>query len=116
MALIADLLSVPTLGRWPALDLSSQTRRTRLLVALVRRARGLAGRCPVLVVVEDAHWADPTTRELLDLMAAEARERALLLVVTRRPEFDASACIGMHHVAALQLDRLATSARTCCRR
>ena len=107
VALLAELLSVPTLGRWPALDLSPQRRRERLLEALVRRVRALAARRPLLTVVEDAHWADPTTRELLDLLVARAPEMALLLVVTHRPEFDAGAWIGMHHVTPLQLNRLA---------
>jgi class 3 adenylate cyclase len=65
VALLADMLSVPTLGRWPVLDLSPQARRARLLAALLRRVRALAARRPVLAVVEDAHWIDPTTRYLL---------------------------------------------------
>ncbi|MFC7477919.1 AAA family ATPase [Dankookia sp. GCM10030260] len=107
VALVADLLSVPTLGRWPSLgDLSPQARRTRLLVALLRRVRALAARAPVLLVVEDAHWADPTTRELLDLFVAEAPVLPLLLVVTHRPEFDPSAWLGQPHVTPVQLNRL----------
>ena len=61
----------------------------------------------MLTVVEDAHWADPTTRELLDLLVAQAPEMALLLVVTHRPEFDAGAWLGEPHVTPLQLNRLA---------
>ncbi len=106
VALLADLLSVPTLGRWPALDLSPQRRRERLLEALVRRVSALAARRPVLAVVEDAHWLDPTTRELLDLLVAKAPETPLLLVVTHRPEFHAGAWIGMPQVSPLQLGRL----------
>jgi hypothetical protein len=107
VALVADLLSVPTLGRWPTLDLVPQRRRERLLQALLRRMRGLAARRPVLAVVEDAHWVDPTTRELLDLLVAEAPSMALLLVVTHRPEFDAAAWLGQPHVTPVQLNRLA---------
>src|SRR5829696_5790244 len=47
VALIADLLSVPTFGRWPELDLAPQRRRERLLQALLRRMHGLATRRPV---------------------------------------------------------------------
>lgn len=107
VALVADLLSVPTLGRWPTLDLSPQRRRERLLQALVRRVRSLAAHRPVLAVVEDAHWADPSTRELLDLLVARAPETALLLVVTHRPEFGAGAWEGAPHVALRHLNRLA---------
>ena len=105
-ALIAELLSVRPLGRWPALDLTPQRRRERLLAALVRRVRSLAARRPVLAAVEDAHWLDPTTREFLDLLVAEAPEMALLLVVTHRPEFDAGAWLGQAHVTPVQLKRL----------
>src|SRR3712207_249863 len=106
VALIAELLSVPTLGRRPALDLSPQRRRERLLQALLRRVRALAARRPVLAAVEDAHWVDPTTRELLDLLVTEAPSMALLLVVTHRPEFDAGAWLGQAHVTLLHLNRL----------
>ena len=72
MALFAELLSVPTLGRWPTLDLSPQRDGS----GCCRRWSAGCGRLlpdnPVLVVVEDAHWVDPTTRELLDLLVAEA--------------------------------------------
>lgn len=106
VVLVAELLSVPTLGRWVVPDLSPQRRRERLLQALVRRVRGLAARRPVLAMVEDAHWADPTTRELLDLLVPEVPGLALLLVVTHRPEFDPGAWIGLPHVSPMQLNRL----------
>jgi len=106
VALIAELLAIPTLGRWPALDLTPQRRRERLLEALLRRLRALAARRPMLAVLEDAHWADPTTRELLDLMIAAAPGTALLLVVTYREEFDAGAWLGLPQVTLLQLNRL----------
>jgi predicted ATPase len=100
------LLSVPTLGRWPALDLAPQRRRERLLEALLRWVKASAARRPVLAVVEDAHWADPTTRELLDLLVAEAPGAALMLVVTQRPEFDAGAWLDLPQVMLLYLNRL----------
>ncbi len=106
VALFAELLSVSSLGRWPSLDLSPQARRARLLEALARRIRSLAGRRPVLAVVEDAHWLDPTTRELLDLLVAEPANLALLMVVTYRPEFDPGGWLGLPHVTLLHLNRL----------
>lgn len=107
VALLAELLAVPTLGRWPVLDLTPPRRRERLLDALLRRVRALAARRPVLVVVEDAHWADPTTRELLDLLVAAAPGMALLLVVTHRLEFGVEAWLGQPQVTLLSLNRLA---------
>jgi hypothetical protein len=106
VALVAELLSVPTLGRWPVLGLAPQRRRERLLAALLRRVRALAARRPALVVVEDAHWVDPTTRELLDLLVKEMPGMALLLVVTHRREFDAGAWLEQPHVTLLHLSRL----------
>lgn len=88
IALIADLLAVPTGGGYPALEsLSPRRRRERTLTALLRRVEALSRRQPVLAVLEDAHWADPTTRELLDLLAARVPELPVLLIVTHRPEF-----------------------------
>jgi class 3 adenylate cyclase/tetratricopeptide (TPR) repeat protein len=107
VTLIAELLAMPTLGRWPTLELSPQRRRERLLQALLRRVQALAGRRPTLAVVEDAHWADPTTREFLDLLVTAVPSMPLLLVVTQRPEFDPGAWIGLPHVTPLQLNRLA---------
>ncbi len=108
VALIAELLAVPTLGRWPVLEFSPQRRRERLLLALQRRVRSLAACRPVLMVVEDTHWLDPTTRELLDLLVADMHAiGAVLLVMTHRPEFDLDAWVGLHHVSLVQLKRLA---------
>ena len=107
VALVADLLSVDTLGRWPTPDPLPKRRRERLLHALVRRVSALAARRPVLAVVEDVHWVDPSTREFIDLLVAQAADLAFLLVATHRPEFDASAWLGLHYVTPVQLNRLA---------
>ncbi len=103
--LIADLLGVPTGGRYPRLDLSPQLRRERTLGALLRRVEALANSRPVLGILEDAHWADPTTLELLDLLAARLDSLSLLLVVTFRPEFRPP-WAGQAHVTELRLSRL----------
>ena len=57
----------PTSDRYPHLDLTSQKRKEKTLTALLAQLEGLAARQPVLMVVEDTHWSDPTTLELLDL-------------------------------------------------
>ena len=107
VALIADLLGVPGGERYPLPDLSPQRRRERLLAALLRRVEALSRRRPVLAVLEDAHWADPSTRELLDLLVARLPGLSALLVVTHRPEFEAPS-VGQAHVAELRLRRLGT--------
>ena len=86
--LIAELLSIPTEGRYPPLELTPQKRREKTLQALVAQFEGLA-RQPILMVFEDVHWIDATSLELLSLAVDRAPELPLLLVVTFRPEFTA---------------------------
>src|SRR5205807_10075297 len=64
-ALIAEMLSLPNDGRYPALDLDSQQRRQRTLAALISQVEALARQNPVLMIFEDAHWTDPTSLEAL---------------------------------------------------
>ena len=65
--LLADLLSIPTGDRYPPLNLTPQKRKEKTLRAQLAQVEGLAARQPVLMVWEDIHWSDPTTRESLDL-------------------------------------------------
>ena len=65
--LLADLLSIPTGGRYAAIDVTPQKRKEKTLAALVAQAEGLSSREPVLMVFEDVHWSDPTTRSCSDL-------------------------------------------------
>jgi predicted ATPase/class 3 adenylate cyclase len=103
--LLADLLSVPTGGRYPALDLTPQKRKEKTLRALVGQVEGLAVGQPTLLVVEDAHWADPTSRELFDLIVERTPNLPLLAIVTFRPEF-APPWIGRPQVTLISLSRL----------
>ena len=66
--LFADLLAIPTGERYPPLMLTPQKKKERTLHAQVAQVEGLAAREPVLMVFEDVHWSDPTTREGLDLL------------------------------------------------
>jgi predicted ATPase/class 3 adenylate cyclase len=88
VALIADLLSLPASGRYPLPNLSPQRKKERTLQGLLRQLEGLAREQPVLMVFEDAHWIDPTSRELLDLTIERVRSLPVLLIVTFRPEFE----------------------------
>jgi tetratricopeptide (TPR) repeat protein len=105
LSLVADLLGIPTGGRYPRIDLGPQLRRERTLGALTRRVEALANARAVLGVLEDVHWADPTTLELLDVLAARVDSLRLLLVATYRPEFRAP-WAGQAHVTELRLSRL----------
>ena len=111
VALLADLLSLPASKRHPLPDLSPQRKKERTLEALIRQLEGLACRQPVVMVFEDAHWIDPTSRELLDLAVERIRKIPVLLIVTFRPEFQPP-WTGQPRVTTLTLNRLDRRDRT----
>jgi tetratricopeptide (TPR) repeat protein len=100
---LAELLSLPNSAA--DLNLSPQRKREMLFEALLHQLEALARSRPVLMVVEDAHWTDPTTRELMDLTIDRIRRLPVLLIVTFRPEFQ-QAWGGQRHVTMLALSRL----------
>jgi class 3 adenylate cyclase/predicted ATPase len=87
IALIAALLSIATGGRYPLPNLTPQRRMERTLEALVAQFAALAREQPILAIFEDAHWMDPTSRELLHLLIDRARTLPVLVLITYRPEF-----------------------------
>jgi hypothetical protein len=103
--LIAALLSTPTDGRYPPLALSPAQQHRQTLAALLDQLEGLARRKPVLLLFEDAHWADATSLELLDLAIERIRRLPILALIMFRPEFEAP-WTGLHNVTALSLGRL----------
>jgi predicted ATPase/class 3 adenylate cyclase len=111
IALLADLLSLPASEPHPLPSLSPQRKKDRTLKALTRHLEALAHRQPVLIVFEDAHWIDPTSRELLDLMVERVRRLPVLLIVTFRPEFRPP-WTGQPQVTLLALNRLDPHDRT----
>ena len=87
--LIASMLSIPLDNRYPPLGLSPAQQRRQTLSALLDQMEGLAKQKPVLILFEDAHWADATSLEVLDLAIQRLRRLPVLLLITYRPEFDA---------------------------
>ena len=104
-ALIVDMLSLPNEGRYPALELTPQQRRESTLDALLSQMDALTNSRPVLIVFEDAHWADATSLELFSRAVSDIASRRILLIVTFRPEFEPP-WIGRAHVTALTIGRL----------
>ena len=104
-ALFAEMLSLPNDGRYPALDLIPEQRRQRTLEALSSQLAELARRHPVLMIFEDAHWADPTSLEAFGRTVDRIKTLPVLLIVTFRPEFNAP-WAGRSHVTSLALNRL----------
>jgi class 3 adenylate cyclase len=105
VALIADLLSLPASDRYPALDLTPQQHKNKTFAALLRQFEALARERPVMMVFEDVHWSDPSSRELLDLAINRIQGLPILLFVTFRPEFEAH-WTGQSRVTTLVLNRL----------
>ena len=104
-ALLANMLSLPNDGRYPALDLAPEQRRQRTLQALVSQMEALAGQSPVLMIFEDAHWSDPTSLEVIGRIVDQIATLRVLLLVTFRPEFT-TPWIGQPRVTAVTLSRL----------
>jgi class 3 adenylate cyclase len=105
-ALFAEMLSLPNDGRYPALDPDPQRRRQRTLEALNRQMEVLSRFNPVLMIVEDVHWSDPTSLEAFGRAVDRVAGYCVLLLVTFRPEFEPP-WIGRPHVTALTINRLA---------
>jgi class 3 adenylate cyclase/tetratricopeptide (TPR) repeat protein len=105
MALLTEMLSLPTYGRYPALELMPQLRREKTLRALVLQIEALSRKNPVLMIFEDAHWIDPTSLEVLGRVVDRIATHRVLLTVTCRPEFTPP-WIGQPHVTALIVNRL----------
>ena len=86
LPLLAALLSIPMDGRFPPISMSPQRQKERTFELLFGFIENLASLGPLLVIVEDVHWIDPTTRELLTRFVERVRTMRILAVVTFRPE------------------------------
>jgi class 3 adenylate cyclase/predicted ATPase len=105
-ALFAEMLSLPNDGRYPALDFVPEQRRQGTMEALIAQTEAVTRQNPVLMILEDAHWADPTSLELFGRVVDRIATLHVLLIVTFRLEFEPP-WIGRPHVTALTLNRLA---------
>ena len=101
----AELLSIPYEGIYPALDLSPEQLRLRTLDVLVETVEAMAAQEPVLFVIEDAHWVDPSTQDFLTHLIERVRTGRALVVITHRPEYE-PLWTDYSHVTALALNNL----------
>ncbi|WP_167528891.1 ATP-binding protein [Bradyrhizobium macuxiense] len=104
-ALLAEMLSLPNDGRFPATELAPEQQRQKTLEALGAQLEVLARSSPVLMIVEDAHWGDPTSMEGFGRMMDRIATLPVLMIVTFRPEL-ATPWAGRAHVTTLALNRL----------
>jgi predicted ATPase/class 3 adenylate cyclase len=102
---LANLLSLPPSERYRIPELSPQKRKEMTLAAFLTQLNLLAERQPVFVIVEDVHWADPTSLELLTMTLEQLPRLRVLLLITARPEFTPP-WPGHAHVTTISLTRL----------
>ena len=103
--LFAALLSIPFGDRYRPLEFSPMQQRRRTLAALLDQFEGHARQQPVLLLFEDAQWADATSLELLDLIVERARHLPIFALVTFRPEFEPP-WTGLANVSTIMLGPL----------
>jgi class 3 adenylate cyclase/predicted ATPase/tRNA A37 threonylcarbamoyladenosine biosynthesis protein TsaE len=104
-ALLVEMLALPNDGRYPALELAPEQRRQKTFAALGAQLATLARSSPVLLILEDAQWGDPTSLEAFGRTVDWLASLRMLMVVTFRPEFEAP-WVGQPHVTAIALNRL----------
>ena len=102
---IAAMLSIPFEARYGHVNMSPQRFKDETLRFLADLSEAAARKQPTVMLFEDAHWADPTTLEVLDLLIDRVKGFPLLIVLTHRPEFQ-SRWSSQGHVAALNLSKL----------
>ena len=101
---LASLLSIPFEGRYPPLEMAPSEQKDRTIAALIALFEGLTKDAPVLALLEDAHWIDPTSLEVFNRLVDRLPGLRALLVITFRPEF-VPLWTGRAHVALLTINR-----------
>jgi class 3 adenylate cyclase/DNA-binding winged helix-turn-helix (wHTH) protein/tetratricopeptide (TPR) repeat protein len=103
--LLASLLSLPLSDRYPPLQLTPQRQKQKTLEVILALLRACAAQQPMLFIVEDLHWIDPSTLEFLTLFIDQEPTARILTLLTGRPEFHPPWRFGAH-VTSLTLGRL----------
>jgi predicted ATPase len=104
LPLIAGMFDLPVPQKYPPLIFSADQRRARLLTVLGNWALSAARLQPLVIAIEDLHWVDPSTIELMQLLVEQAATAPLMLIGTSRPEFNAPWPMRAHH-ARITLNR-----------
>lgn len=106
LQLLAAMLSIPTADRYPPLELSPQRQKEKLIETIAAQIFAIASLAPVLLILEDAHWSDPTSIEALGAIIASLPSARILALITYRPEFKPT-WSGHAHVTTHSVNRLA---------
>ena len=102
----AELLSLDLGDRFKPVDLPAQQRKELTVRTLANRAFLAAKRAPVLLVIEDAHWIDPSTNEFLGEIVSRIHAVPIYVVVTHRPDWSADWAGGHAHVTNVAIGPL----------
>jgi class 3 adenylate cyclase/predicted ATPase len=105
IGLYAALLSIPTGESHSQTDLTPQRQKDLTIDALIRQLLALAQATPVLFILEDVHWIDPTTLELVNRTIQTIRAAPVLFLLTFRPDF-LPPWLDQPHVTMLRLEKL----------
>ena len=103
--LLGFLCGVPTDHRYPRLDLKPEERKAAIFDLLTRQLKGLCQLGPVLTIVEDAHWIDPSSEEMLADQIGRVSELPHLIVVSHRQGLEPTR-LKTAPVKRLKLNRL----------
>lgn len=107
VAVFAPLLGIPTGSRYPppSSELTPQQQKAKAFEVLWQQLITFTAKRPVLMIVEDAHWIDPTSLEMFDMMVDRIQKLPILLVFAFRPDFKPPWIDG-EHVSSISLQRL----------
>jgi class 3 adenylate cyclase/predicted ATPase len=107
LPVFATLLSLPVRERYPQFDMSARDARKEIIDGLVRRLLVLSKHAPVVLIVEDLQWSDPSTQEFLQAAIERIRSAPVLILVTQRTGFAAglSAAPQVEHLTLGRLER-----------
>jgi predicted ATPase len=103
--LLAALLSLPLPADYAPLPLSPEQQKQKIMHALLTILLRIAAQQPVLFVMEDLHWVDPTTLEFLSLLVDQGPTARILALFTFRPNFPPP-WTGRSHLTQITLPRL----------
>ncbi len=103
--LFAALLSIDVGDRYPISHLSGEALKEAILKALVSQFFALSAKQPLLLIVEDAHWIDPTTQDLLNLLLPGIADKRIMAAITYRPDYRPQ-WSGLAHALTLPVGRL----------
>src|SRR5215831_12620676 len=103
--LFAALLSLPLTAEYAPLSVSPEQQKQKLLHAFLTILLRVAAQQPLLFVLEDLHWVDPSTLELLNLLVDQGPTARILALLTFRPDFSPP-WTGRSHLTQVTLPRL----------